>query len=358
MERQPVRFFVRELEGLLDAARLELAQFLGADADSLVFVPNATTGVNTVLRSLRFKRGDELLVTTHEYNACRNALDFVAKRAGVRVVEAQVRFPLPSPEVVLETVLRAVTRRTRLALVDHVTSQTGLVFPVHRLVRELEARGIETLVDGAHAPGMVPLNLQQLGATYYTGNCHKWLCAPKGAAFLHVREDRQAQIRPLTISHGANSPRADRSRFLIEFGWLGTVDPSAWLCVPDAIRYLGSRLPGGWPAVMRHNRALALAGRKVLCRTLGIPAPCPNSMIGALAALPIPDASTGQPMKSPLYLDPLQDTLLERYGIEVPLIPWPAPPKRLLRISAQLYNALPQYEQLAEALREILPRAG
>jgi isopenicillin-N epimerase len=354
LERQPVQFLVRELESLLDAARTALARFVGAEAGDLVFVPNATAGVNTVLRSLRLCAGDELLVTDHEYNACRNALDFVAGQARAKVVVVRVPFPLRRVEEVVEAVLAGVSRRTRLALVDHVTSPTGLVLPVKRLVRELAARGVETLVDGAHAPGMAALDLRSLGAAWYTGNCHKWLCAPKGAAFLHVRRDRQAEIRPLIISHGANSSRRDRSRFLIEFGWTGTGDPSAFLSVPEAIRVVGGLLPGGWPAVMRHNRNLALAARKLLCRSRGRTVPCLDTMIGALAALPLPDAADPSPARSPLYLDPLQDRLLERHGIEVPVIPWPAPPRRLLRVSAQLYNSLSQYERLAGALNEEL----
>ncbi len=350
LERQPIQFFVRDLEPLMDAARASLAQFLGAGADDLVFVPNATAGVNTVLRSLRFRPGDELLVTDHEYNACRNALDFVAADRGARVVVARIPFPLRRVEEVLEAVMGRVTRRTRLALLDHVTSPTGLVLPMARLVRELEARGVDTLVDGAHAPGMVPLNLRRLGAAYYTGNCHKWLCAPKGAAFLHVRPDRQQRLRPLVISHGANSPRTDRSRFQIEFGWTGTWDPSAMLSVPEAIRCVGGLLPGGWPAVMAHNRQLALAGRERLCQALQIEKPSPDTMIGSLASVPLSDSSAIEPPKSPLYQDPLQDELLGRFRIEVPIIPWPAPPRRLLRISAQLYNSLPQYQRLADAL--------
>ena len=204
LERQPVRFLVRELEPLWDAARAALAQFVGGDAVDVVFVANATSGVNTVLRSLRFKAGDELLVTNHEYNACRNALNFVAEQSGARVVVAEVPFPLQCEDDFILPVMEKVTSRTRLALLDHVTSQTGLVFPIGRLVRELSARGVDTLVDGSHAPGMVPLNLREIGAAYYTGNCHKWTCAPKGAAFLHVRRDRQRDIRPLVISHGAN----------------------------------------------------------------------------------------------------------------------------------------------------------
>lgn len=354
LERQPIRFFVRELEGRLDAARAALAEFLGANPENLVFVPNATAGVNTVLRSLQFKRNDELLVTDHEYNACRNALDFVAERSGARVVVAPVPFPLKNSAQIMDAVLGRATPRTRLALLDHVTSQTGMVVPLESLVRELAGRGIDALIDGAHAPGMLPLNLAELGAAYYTGNCHKWLCAPKGAGFLHVCRDRQKFIRPLSVSHGANSSRTDRSRFLIEFGWTGTWDPTAFLCVPEALRVVGSLLPGRWPEVMQRNRALALAGRALLCEALGIGSPCPDMLIGSLASVPISDATSIQPPKSPLYLDPLQERLVAEYGIEAPVIPWPAPPRRLLRISAQLYNALPQYECLADALKSLL----
>ncbi len=351
IERQPVQFLVRELEGLLDEARSDLAQFLEADPADLVFVPNATAGVNTVLRSSSFEPGDELLVTDHEYNACRNALNFVAAQTGARVVEAPVPFPIKSAVEISEAILARVTPRTRLALLDHVTSQTGLVLPMVELVQRLEERGVEVLVDGAHAPGMLPLSLRRIGAAYYTGNCHKWLCAPKGAAFLHVRRDRQASMRPLAISHGANAPRRDRSRFQIEFGWTGTWDPSAFLSVPKAIRCLGSLLPGGWAEVMRRNRELVLAGRALLCQALRLPAPCPDECLGSLASIPIADAASSEPPLSPLYADPLQDRLLAVDGIEVPVIPWPALPKRLLRISAQLYNTLPDYQRLAEALR-------
>jgi isopenicillin-N epimerase len=354
LERQPLEFLVRELEKELDAARGALAHFAGADADDLVLVPNATSGVNTVLRSLKFEPGDELLVTDHEYNACRNALDFVAERAGARVVAAKVPFPFRTAEDLIAPILEAVTPRTRLALVDHVTSQTGIVMPLAAIVNALAARGVDTLADGAHAPGMTPLNLKQLGAAYYTGNCHKWLCAPKGAAFLHARRDKQKSIRPLTISHGANSARKDRSRFLMEFAWQGTFDPSAWLSVPEAIRFISSLQPEGWPGVMARNRALALAARRMLCERLQIAPPCPDEFIGSLAAMPIPDAAKDALPRPPFNEYPLQDALRLKHGIEAPVISWPAPPRRVLRVSAQLYNSLPQYELLAEALKKEL----
>lgn len=352
IERQPVQFFVRDLEGLLDEARASLATFLGADADDLALVPNATTGVNAVLRSLNLNPGDELLTTNHEYNACRNALEFVAERAGATVVVADIPLPLASSQQAAAIILDAVTPRTRLALLDHITSQTALILPIEELTTALAELGIPVLVDGAHAPGMVPVDLNKLGAAYYTGNCHKWLCAPKGAGFLHVRKEYQESVRPAIISHGANSTRRDRSRFLAEFDWTGTTDPTAALSVPAALEFMGSLLPGDWDAVRERNHSLALAARSLLCTELDLEPLCPDDMIGAIASLPLPPGS-GEPPSSPLYADPLQDTLLERYSIEVPVIPWPAAPQRLVRISAQVYNTLDDYQRLADALREV-----
>jgi isopenicillin-N epimerase len=356
MEREPVAFFIREFEPMLDAARESLGAFLGADGADLAFITNATEGVNTVLRSLTFERGDQLLTTDHVYNACRNAMNFVAEQFGAEVVIAPIPFPIADASEVVESVLGRVTERTKLVLLDHITSPTGLILPIEAILPTLRERGIDTLVDGAHAPGMVELDIRALGATYYTGNCHKWLCAPKGAAFLYVQRDRQPQIRPLSISHGANSQRTDRSRFLLEFDWPGTDDPSGWLCVPEAIRFLGDLYPGGWPELRRQNRQKALAGREILCTALGIDAPAPESMIGTLAAVPIPDGA-GKGNANPMGIDPLQDRLFHDHRIEVPIMPWPTPPSRLLRISGQAYNSVAQYEALARALIPLIHQA-
>jgi isopenicillin-N epimerase len=348
MERQPVLFLSRELESLFDEARAALAAFVDADPDDLAFVPNATSGVSTVIRSLRFGPGDELLTTDHAYNACRNALR-AAEQSGARVVTAAVPWPGTTPARVLDAVLGAVTPRTRLALLDHVSSPTALVFPIEALVRALAERGVDTLVDGAHAPGMVPLSLRQIGAAYYTGNCHKWLCTPKGSAFLHVRRDRQDRMLPLAISHGYNSNRTDRSRFRLLFDLGGTDDPTAFLCIAEAIRFLGRLLPGGWPELMSRNRALAREGRAILCAALRIAEPAPAEMIGSIASVPLPDSTAPLPQPGSLY-DPLQRTLYDRHRIEVPVFTFPEHPRRLVRISAQLYNARSQYEHLARAL--------
>ena len=355
LERGPVQFMHRDLEDMADAARAETARFVGADPEDLTFVPNATTGVNTVLRSLTFEPGDELLITSHEYNACRNALDFVAARSGARVVVVDVPFPLPSPDLVVGAVLAGVTDRTRLALVDHITSLTGMVMPIERLVRGLAERGVDTLVDGAHGPGMIPLDVSAIGPAYYTGNCHKWLCTPKGAAILYVRRDLQPAIRPLAISHGANSTRDDRSRFHLEFDWTGTDDPTAYLCVPESIRFMGSLLPGGWPELMERNRKLALDARALLCDAVGVEEPCPREMIGTLASVPL-SPGTFHFTTTALAFDELDTILREEYGFEVPVLAHPKGPSSIIRIAAQIYNSIEQYAALADTLQYLLDR--
>ena len=352
LEANPNRFFLERYQPALDTARGELAAFLHVDPAGLVFVRNATEGINAVLRSLEpeLGPGDELLVTDHAYDACRNAFEATAGRTGARVVVARVPFPLESSGQVVSAVLDRVGERTRLAMIDHVTSPTALVFPVAPIIAALEPR-VPVLLDAAHAPGMVALSVDDLGASFTAGNCHKWLCAPKGAAFLHVREDHRERTVPTVISHGWNQAfPSTTNRLHALFDWTGTHDPSAWLCVADAIRTVGGMLPGGWSDVMARNRALALEGRDVLCAALGVAPPAPDEMIGAMAALPLPPASGGAAQPSAWAEDPLADVLRHRWRIEVPVMSWPAPPHRLVRISAQLYNRPADYRRLAEAL--------
>jgi isopenicillin-N epimerase len=354
LERQPVAFLDRDLPALLAAVRERLGAFLGADSEGLAFVPNATTGVNAVLQSLRFAPGDELLTTDHEYNATLNALAAVADRDGARVVMASLPFPSAGAAEVEAAILARVTARTRLALISHVTSPTALVLPIDRLVSALDARGVDTLVDGAHAPGMVPLRLDDLGAAYYTGNGHKWLCAPKGAAFLWVRADRRDRIRPPIVSHGANDPWTERSRFRAEFDWLGTTDPTPALTMPAAIDWMAARDPGGWPAVMAANRALAIHARDAIASALRVPAPAPDAMIGSMAAVPLPGVA-GDAAAAALH-----DMLIDEHRIEVAIPTWPVrgaridpndpPSLALVRVSAQAYVEPADVDRLAGAL--------
>lgn len=348
MERDPARFLVRDAPVLLEASRASLASFVGADPRDVVFVDNATTAVNTVLAWSDLEPGDEVLATDHGYRACNNAIATWAGRRGARLVVARVPFPLTDSSEVIGALLAACSPRTKLAVIDHVTSPTALVFPVEQLIRELRSRGVRVLIDGAHAPGMLPLALGTLGADYYTGNAHKWLCAPKGAAFLFVRRELQPSLRPLVISHGASLDPSDPDRFQTEFGWTGTNDPTAWICIQEAIELGREMTPGGWEARMQRNRALALEARRLLCDTLGVPPACPDRMIGSMASLPLP-ASLLPPADSSAAIDPLQERL-RGDGVDVPVVSWPHHPHRLVRISAQLYNERQDYAFLAQRL--------
>ena len=360
MEAEPVRFLGRDLEGLLDAARVAVAAFIGADPDGVAFVTNATTGVATILRSLRFEPDDELLTTDHEYNAIGNALAFAAGRDRARVVVARIGLPIQSADAVVAAVLDAVTPRTRLAVVSHVTSPTAAVFPIERIVGELDARGVDTLVDAAHGPGMVETDVARLGAAYWTGNGHKWLCGPKGAAVLYVRGDRRDRIRPLVVSHGRNDRRTDRSRFRLEFDWTGTLDPTPYLALADAIRIVGGLAAGGWPEIMASNRALALDGLGIVAEAIGGMPAAPASMIGSMAAVVVPWLATDGGAAA------LHRSLVDEALIEVPVHGWPVPAARrrpdgppdavLVRLSAQRYNEPADYERLAAELRRRMGR--
>jgi len=358
MEREPVAFFSRILEPAMDEAREALGAFVGADPDDLALVPNATAAINTVARSLELQSGDEILITDHAYNAASNALEAIARRSGAGVRVAELPFPGASPDAALELILGVVTPRTRLVLLDHVTSPTALVLPVAEIVRVLSKAGIDTLVDGAHAPGMLDLDLDAIGAAYYAGNCHKWLSAPKGAGFLHVRRDLQPRVRPLAISHGANSMRPDRTRFRLEHDWTGTFDPSPLLAIPAAIDFGARLLDGGWAALRQRDHDLALRGRDLLCEALALDAPAPDAMIGSMATVPLPFARDDAPPPD-AEADDVVHAALEAHGIQVSVAPWPRHPeggpwRRLVRFSAAPYVATEDLERLARTLPAVL----
>ncbi|MDA7492000.1 aminotransferase class V-fold PLP-dependent enzyme [Candidatus Poseidonia sp.] len=356
MEFEPVAFL--DGEGLEQTARTRqaLAEMLLCDGNDLALVDNATTGVNTVLRSLEFNAGDELLVPDHAYQACRNALDFVAERWGAKVVTVHIPFPVSGPDEVVEAIMNAVTPRTVLAMIDTVTSPTGLRMPFETLVDRLERRGVAVLLDAAHGIGMIPLNLDELGASYTTSNCHKWLCAPKGTAFLHVRRDKQNGIHPLTISHGMSFPLGETTRFRHEFDWTGTRDLSAHCSIPTTIEHVGGLVEGGWPAIMQRNHDLVIRGRNLLCETLSLELPCPDEMVACIATLVLPFDENE--VINVHEQDPLSRVLKETYGIQIPVWTWASPRGRYFRISAQLYNTEDEYRYLAWALQQALASTG
>lgn len=347
VEADAVRFYVDDLWGLMDRSRGALAPVVGCEARDLVFVHNATTGVATVLGNLDLGPGDEILATGNEYTACVNNCRRHAERHGATVVMAELPWPVPGPDAAFDAVMARVTERTRFALISLMTSATGTRLPVERIIPALKERGVETILDAAHGPGCVPMDLDAWAPAWATGNCHKWLCSPKGAAFLFVRHDRQRDFRPLVLSNDAErldwaTARTQRPHFHHEFDYAGTDDATGYLTVADAVGYLEGVLPGGIDAVMAHNHALCLRGRAIVCAALGVEPPVPEEMLGPMSTLVLPrggpDAET---LKARLY---------DEWRIQVPV--WGTPGGTTsVRLSAQLYNSVEQYEYLGEALR-------
>ncbi|MAQ57066.1 MAG: aminotransferase [Euryarchaeota archaeon] len=352
LERDPVRFFEREYSDMWDESRSAVARMLNADVDGMVFVSNATQGVNTVLRSLDLEPGDEIIVPDHSYQACWNAVDYVTRRSGAKTVVVEIPFRVEDPKQVIDLIMEAVTERTVLALIDTVTSPTGSRMPFEELTNRLQSRGVDVLLDAAHGPGIVPIDLSRLEPAYCVGNFHKWTCSPKGSAFLHIRKDRKDLIHPLNISHGFSFEGTAQEKFEFEFAWPGTQDPTPWLCIPKAMSFMEELVVGGWPEIMRRNRDLALQGRNLICDALGTTPPVPDTMVSALASVEVPTDEEVGPMS--LDGDPFHNYLLDEYSIQVPVMPWRHHDTKYIRISAQLYNHIDEYRYLADALTDSL----
>lgn len=343
LERQPIRFMIDTLPLALRDAACELAEFLGAQGKDLAFVDNATTGVNAVLRSLTLEAGDEILTTSHVYPAVGKTIGYVCRRSGARAVHVPVPFPCQGPQDVVERISAAITDNTRLLVIDHVTSATALVLPVEEIVAEARARGLPVLVDGAHAPGMLPINLPAIGADWYTGNCHKWLCGCKGSAFLWANPESQLardDVHPPVISHFLDSD------WPAEFDYIGTRDYSPWLAVPEALAFLRAL---GVDRLLEHNRKLVREGARLLEETLGISPAAPDSMLGSIITLPWPGPE--EPSEDSALA--LRRHLWDEHRIELMLICFDA--RLWFRISAQAYNEIGDYQCLADVLRGHLP---
>jgi isopenicillin-N epimerase len=342
LEAQPTRFMSAVVPGALRDAAARLDAFVNADGKTIAFVENATQGCNAVLRSLRLRAGDEIVVLSHAYGAVRNAVRFVCERAGARMVEAKIPFPRPHPDAIVANLEAALTPRTRLAVLDHITSGSALVLPLKRMVEVCHAAGVPVLVDGAHGPGQVALDLTALNAEWYVGNCHKWLNAPKGCGFLHARADCQDDLHPVTISHGYGKG------FCAEFDWTGTWDPSAFLCVTDAIAF-HERLGG--EAMRARNIALAAEGSTLIAGRLGTETGAGNELSGSMGVvrLPLQGEVTREGGEA------LRRRLLEA-GTDAPVhlqagALW-------LRISAAAYNERDDYVKLATLVTKVLADEG
>ncbi len=341
LEAQPVEFLGRRLPDLLAEARQALAGYVGARANDLVFVSNATHGVNIVARSLNLQPGDEVLGTDHEYGATERTWRFVCQKRGARYVSQPLPWPIKDRAEVVEQFWAGVNERTRVIFLSHITSPTALILPVADICRRARAAGILTVIDGAHAPGHIDLDLATLDADFYTGNCHKWLCAPKGAGFLYARPEHQPALEPLVVSWGWESLNPGPSPFLDYFQWLGTDDPSAYLSVPAAIEYQRRH---NWPQVRAACRRLAAQARTRLQALTGLPELCPDEdqwwQQMVIAALPPCDpVAVGK-------------RLWSDFQVEVPVMDWNGRP--LIRVSIQAYNHPDHVDRLLAGLAAAL----
>ena len=343
LERQPVEFLGRRFNDLLREARTVLADFVGADADEITYVTNATVGLNTVARSLDLRPGDEALSTDHEYGALDRTWRFLCEKSGAKYIRQPIAVPITTADEVIDAVWAGVTDRTRVLFMSHITSPTAITLPIKPLIDRARARGLLTIIDGAHAVGQIDLNLRELGADFYASNCHKWLMSPKGSAFLYARRDAQHLVEPLVVSWGWQSERPGASRFIDEQEWQGTRDIAAFLAVPAAIQFWRDY---DWPHVRATCHELVRAAREQVTALTGRPPLTPDdpAWFSQLSALPLP----------PCDLDTLKRRLYDEYRIEIPVIAWNG--QRLARISVQGYNTQADVAALSTALRDLLPQ--
>ena len=348
LEADPVRFFKSDLEHYCDDTREALARFVHVRGQDLALVSNGTFAVATVLNNLDLAPGDEILMTDHEYMATMNELGKVCRATGAKVTIAKIPFPEVSPEAVVESVVSAMTQRTKLVMVSHIASASALVLPVKEIVAEAKARGIDTFLDGAHTPGQIDLDISEIDPTWYAASCHKWLATPKGTGFLYTSATKQAGFKPMVLSCREHEKRADRSAYLCDFDYVGTNDYTGNLVVPVAIEHMGAQLPGGWDELRQRNHDLVVYGAKLICDAIGIEQVVPESMIGSMVGIGLP----GECEPGGLMGEALWDRLYLKHGIQVPIWDLPGVHARVMRVSCQLFNSVGDFEKLAGALRE------
>ena len=345
LESQPVQFITRELLPALQHARQILGDHLNSDADNLVYIPNATFGVNIIARSLQLEAGNEILTTDHEYGACENVWNFIGQKNGTVFVKQSIPLPLASPAEIADHFWQGVTPNTRLIFISHITSPTAVRLPVEMICKRARAAGILTIIDGAHAPGQISLDLTDIDPDFYVGNCHKWMQSPKGAGFLYTRRALQTGLEPLVISWGwgENSSFSSGAKYLDYFEWLGTNDPSAYLSVPAAIQFQERH---HWSAIQQQCQQILAAGLKRIDTLTGL-----ESVYSLQAAPFVQMAAVRLPQVRDLSA--FQRQLLQQYSIEVPCIEWNG--RHFIRISVQGYNTEEDLDALVTAIGKLLP---
>lgn len=341
LERQPVDFLGVRFNTLMCEARTGLAEYVHTNPDDLFYVPNATTGLNIVARSLRLNPGDEVLTTDHEYGALDRMWRFLCRKSGAVYRQQPVPVPVTTGDDLVERVWAGVTPRTRVLFLSHITSPTALILPVPELCERARAAGIISIVDGAHTVGQLPLDVEAIGADFFASNAHKWLCAPKGTAFVHVRHSIQDLVEPLVVSWGYEAQSPGPSRLIDEQEWTGTRDPSAYLTVPEAIRFVNEHR---WDAVRAYCHALAQQARERVTALFDLPPLSPDSTAWYMQMVTLP-----LPPCKPLEV---KARLIHEFHIEIPIVVWQDRP--YIRVSVQAYNTQQDIDRLVDALQKIL----
>ena len=339
MEQEPVKFFDDILFNALKASRRALGNYVGCSPDDLVYFPNPTTAINAVARSLKLKPGEEVLSTNHIYGALNRSWKYICAEKKARFIKVDIPFPIQSKEEFLDCFFNAVTNQTKVIFLSHITSMTAMKFPVEEVIQFSKEKKILTIIDGAHVPGHISLNIKKLDADIYTGACHKWMCTPKGISFLYVRKEIQENVHPLVISWGWESENPGSSKFLDWHEWQGTRDMSAFLTVPAAVKFMDDN---DWPNVSRKCREMVIQTRNQLLNYLNISPPCPDDWLGQMASIPLPFNDAVE----------IKNALLNKYHIQVPIFTWEG--KVYLRYSIQAYNSESDLEKLLSAIKELL----
>ncbi|MBI5326403.1 MAG: aminotransferase class V-fold PLP-dependent enzyme [Ignavibacteriae bacterium] len=343
LEREPLSFFADEYFVLLKESVSKLSKFIGAKEENLVLVENATTGVNTVLHSLEkeLKPGDEIITTNHVYQGVRNTMEYICKKTGAKAIEIDIPFPNADNKLIIEKIRDKINEKTKILIIDHIASPTALIFPIKELIDFCRSKGILTLVDGAHAPGMLDLNLEMIGADFYTGNCHKWMFTPKSCAFLSVSKKWQSMIKPLTISlfYGKS--------FSEEFAWTGTKNPAPFLSLSPAIDFYNSL---NFDNVKDYNHNLVCEATEFICKELNIPEFPDFEMLGFMASIEFP---VKVPMNEHLTME-LRNHFMKEYKIELSFHILNS--KVFFRISSQVYNEIEDYKKLVTAMKDFISK--
>ena len=355
MEMQPVEFLGRRAKSLMEAARASLATYLGVEADEVVYFPNPTTALNMVARNLckdirgqrsvdgivtTLRAGDEILTTDHEYGALNRTWGYICQQTGARYIQRTIPLPLENPESFVERFWNGVSEHTRVIFLSHITSPTALIFPVKEICQRARQAGILSIVDGAHAPGQISLELRHIGADIYCGACHKWLCAPKGAAFLYVRREMQSWLDPLIVSWGYESESPSNSQFVDYHEWQGTRDLASFLSVPAAIEF---QTQHDWERVRKNCHELAVNARRQLNKLLEQESICSGQDFNQMFSVRLPERVNTEELKKRLY---------EEYAVEVPVVDWNN--MKLLRVSIQGYNTPADIQVLLKALEALV----